>query len=273
MSESQMITLRPWPTPEFRYCFSHQLKAYASSEPEKPHIHDSYEIYINVSGDVSFLVNNKLYPVAKGDLIVTRPGDVHICVYQSNSQHEWFCLWLSCPERSPLLDFVGRGSFSNFIRFSEETRRELLRLLYRLKDAEEKGREPARTAYIFRLLALLDEREQTDSQRPELPRMMQKTLDYINKNFVNIHSVEDIASANHISCSTLSRWFRDHLQLTPHKYLEALKLSYAQRLLLEGRSVTEVCNSSGFTDCSRFISVFKSRFGQTPLQYQKSRER
>ena len=47
---------------------------------------------------------------------------------------------------------------------------------------------------------------------------------------------------------------------------------FAAKLLLEGKSVTEVCGSSGFPDCSRFISVFKNKFGQTPLQYQKHHE-
>jgi AraC-like DNA-binding protein len=142
-----------------------------------------------------------------------------------------------------------------------------------LKDAEAAGREPARTAYVFRLLTLFAEGEQTDLERPALPKPMQQVLDYINANYANLHSMDDIAEATHISCSTLNRWFRTYLQLSPHKYVEALKLSYAQRLLLEGRTVTDVCNCSGFTDCSRFISVFKNKFGQTPLQYQKCRDR
>ena len=48
--------------------------------------------------------------------------------------------------------------------------------------------------------------------------------------------------------------------------------SHAAKLLTEGRSVTEVCNSTGFSDCSRFIAVFKAKFGKTPLQYQKQRD-
>lgn len=105
-----------------------------------------------------------------------------------------------------------------------------------------------------------------------IPEDMQRVLDYINDNFIQIRSIADIVNATHVSGSTLNRWFRAHLQLSPHKYLEALKLSFAQRLLLDGKSVTDVCNSSGFTDCSRFISIFKSKFGTTPLQYQKHHE-
>lgn len=272
MSESQNIALSSWPMPQFQYCLQHQREENQPNSQEKPHIHDSYEIYVNVSGDVAFLVNNRLYPVSKGDVIVSRPGDVHICVYQAKGLHERFCFWLDCPEDSPLLAFTRRKDFSNFIRFSDDTRRELLRLLYRLQDAESSSREPARTAYVFRLLTLLNEGEQTDLERPALPKTMQEVLDYIQENFAELHGVEDIVRATHVSGSTLNRWFRNYLQLSPHKYVEALKLSYAQRLLLEGRSVTEACSQSGFSDCSRFIAVFKAKFGQTPLQYQKRRE-
>lgn len=273
MSESQNIVLSSWPAPQFQYCFSYQQGSCHADGTEKPHIHDCYEFYINVSGDVAFLVNNRLYPVKKGDVIVSRPGDVHICIYQSPARHERFCFWLQCSEDSPLLAFTCRKEFSNFLHFSDDTRRELLRLLYRLKDAEEHCREPARSAYIFRLLTLFNEGEQTEPEQPALPNSIQQVLDHINANFTQMHCVEDIITAVHISSSTLNRWFRTYLQLSPHKYLEALKLSFAQRLLLEGRSVTDACICSGFTDCSRFIAVFKNRFGQTPLQYQKHHSR
>lgn len=272
MSESQKITLHPFSNPHLQYHLSYQSLNTSSRQYEKPHIHDCYEIYINVSGDVAFLVNNSLYPVQKGDVIVTRPGDVHICVYQGESEHTCFCLWLQCTESSPLISFTQKDNFSNYIRYSEDTRKELLRLLYRLNAAEEDQREPARTAYLFRVLTLFAEGEQTELEHTTLPLEIQRVLDYINDHYTQLRCIDDIVSATHVSGSTLNRWFRAHLQLSPHKYIEALKLSYAQRLLIEGKTVTETCIRSGFSDCSRFISVFKNKFGLTPLQYQKKHE-
>ena len=272
MSESQKIFLNPFKNPNLSYYFAYQSYDGSVRHFEKPHIHDSYEIYVNVSGDVAFLVNNSLFPVEKGDAVVTRPGDVHICVYQGQTEHSCFCLWLQCPEESPLIAFTKKDTFVNYIRYSEDTRKELLRLMHRLKAAEEEHREPARTAYLFRILTLFAEGEQTEPEHPTLPIEMQRVLDYINDQYTQIHCIEDIVRETHVSGSTLNRWFRAYLQLSPHKFVEALKLSYAQRLLLEGKTVTEACNRSGFSDCSRFISVFKSKFGQTPLQYQKNHE-
>ena len=268
--EKELVALSALPNPNLQYHFLYQVRDNSLDRYEKPHIHDSYEIYINLSGDVSVLVNNNLYKAQKGDAIITRPGDVHLCINHADAPHARFCLWFQCSEDSPLIAFTKRQSFNPFLRHSEDTKKELLRLLYQLKDAQDENREPERTICLYRLLILFAEGCQTTPDHAGLPAGMQKVLDYMNENFTQIHCVNDIVKATHTSSPTLTRWFRTHLQLSPHKYMEALKLSLAQRLLLEGKSVTEACNLSGFPDYSRFISVFKNKFGQTPLQYQKS---
>ena len=57
-----------------------------------PHIHNCIEIFFNVSGDASFLVNNRLYPLLYGDAILSRPSDVHVCLFNKSHIHEHFCL-------------------------------------------------------------------------------------------------------------------------------------------------------------------------------------
>ena len=41
------------------------------------HIHDYCEVYFNVSGNVSFAVENKVYPVNTGDIIISKPNEIH----------------------------------------------------------------------------------------------------------------------------------------------------------------------------------------------------
>ena len=42
------------------------------TDPES-HIHNECEIYINISGDASFIVENRIYPVLPGSIIITKP--------------------------------------------------------------------------------------------------------------------------------------------------------------------------------------------------------
>ncbi len=274
MSQSQNIELHKLQIPEFQYHFEYQTRQYRPRDPasEPPHIHDSLEIYVNISGDVSFLVNDKLYPVQKGDVIISKPGQVHICISNKMQLHENFCFWVSCDETSPLFSFTAQKDFQSFYRFGDKKREELLDILYQFNAAETNRHELTRTYCFFRLLTFLSEAK--NKRTPEHPAMsgnMQEILEHIHNHFLDIRNIQDIADATHLSCSTLNRLFRKNLQVSPHKYVEALKLSYAQKLLLEGSSVTDACDRSGFSDCSRFICIFRQRFGQTPLQYQKNK--
>ena len=54
------------------------------------HIHKECEVYINLSGDVSFEVENRIYPISRGSVIITRPYEYHHCIYRSNALHEYF---------------------------------------------------------------------------------------------------------------------------------------------------------------------------------------
>ena len=41
---------------------------------EDSHVHSCYEIYLNVSGAVSFLHADRLYAIESGDVIFSEPG-------------------------------------------------------------------------------------------------------------------------------------------------------------------------------------------------------
>ncbi len=142
-----------------------------------------------------------------------------------------------------------------------------LNYLYELY--EKNGSKLAQTAYLLRILSILERTEQTETPQMPLPAVLQAILDDINENFISMNHISDILKKHYISSATLNRYFRKYLHTSPHEYLESQKLSYAAKLLLEGKSVTEACMNSGFSDCSRFIMHFKRKFAVTPTQYKK----
>ena len=68
------------------------------------HIHDECEIYVNLSGDVSFIVENKIYPVKPGDIIISKPFEYHHCVYHSNKLHKHFWILFSSSGNEDMLN-------------------------------------------------------------------------------------------------------------------------------------------------------------------------
>jgi AraC-like DNA-binding protein len=243
------------------------------TDPKDPrldgsHIHDCYEFYFNLTGDVSFFVNNRMYKIKKGDVIFTRRGDMHFCVYHKPTLHEFFCLWIRADEGTAIGDFIEekfRDSFYSYGEDGDKLSDELFRLTEGIENKE--GLEASASLLSFLLLAGKGGKNEGGTVHSYLPKDMQRIVDYVTDNFTEIHTVSDIAEHFYISPSTLNRRFKKYIQMSPRVFLEEKKLSYAKQLLLGGASVTDACFSAGFSDSSHFISIFKRRFGETPYKY------
>ena len=230
------------------------------------HIHSCYEIYVNVTGDVSFLHSDNLYMIKSGDVIFSEPGEVHHCIYNSPSVHEHYCLWFELDENSVASEFLSKHKIDGYIRLDEGNKKRLLSLLSELDKSEDRFEK---YVTFLEILKLMKENTFYD-EKVSLPGKMQKILEYVNEKFPEIDSVNAIASEFHVSVPTVNRWFREYLHLSPGELIKAKKLSHAEKLIRGDFSVTEACFLSGFTDCSRFITLFKKNYGMTPLRYKKS---
>lgn len=247
------------------FCF-YKDKFIEYDDPE--HIHNCYEIYINVKGDVSFLHNKNVYSIEPGDIIISAPGEVHYCIYHSSCIHKHYCMWFDADENSQISTFINKYNLTGHIRLQKSSVQDLYTLMNKF-DSETNKFE--KTLCFFELLKFIKDKN-TDyiSENPQIPDIMKNILEYIDDNYSNIHFIEEIANQFHISIPTLNRWFRQYVHLSPRKLLTAKKLSYSEKLIRKGYSVSDACFTAGFTDCSRFISLFKNKYGQTPLKYKKT---
>lgn len=228
------------------------------------HIHDQCEIYVNGSGDVSFMVEGQLYPVERGNAIITRPFEYHHCVYHSDTPHEHYWILFSAAGNEELLSpFFDRpaGAGNRIIPAQPEKLLQICRRLTEERSPLEQYRD------FFILIGLLKNGE-VPVDTP-LPENLQQILGEINRNFTAPLQIEALAGEHFISVNTLERQFKTHLGVTPSEYLRQKRLAHAAALLREGVSVSSAAEQSGFADPSRFILYFKNRFGKTPLQYKK----
>lgn len=76
------------------------------------------------------------------------------------------------------------------------------------------------------------------------------------------------------SKSYVSHLFNEKGNMTLRHYCNDLKLEYARKQI-EATSVpiTEIALNAGYNDISYFIILFREKFGMTPLQYRKHREK
>ncbi len=81
-------------------------------------------------------------------------------------------------------------------------------------------------------------------------------------------SLETLASVAGMSREHLCRVFLDLTGISPFRYLSAVRIAAAKRLLLQtGKSVTEVCFEVGYTSLGTFIHRFKAAVGRSPGQF------
>lgn len=240
---------------------------------ESAHIHSCYEIYVNVSGNVSFLVESTLYPIKKGDIIITMPNEMHHCVYNSDGIHERYCFWFDfndpCNDISKVFSKRKMGE-GNHISMNSADNKALcahIERLYSLSNAK-KTDSSSFLASCYSIFDMICSHSAAENSPPY--DFINEVMVWIDENLSEIHCAEDVAKHFFISRSSLYRLFDEQLKLTPAKYIEHKRLSLAKQLMTEEHSIKYVCEACGFNDYSHFISVFRKKFNITPYKYIKS---
>ena len=229
------------------------------------HTHKNLEIYINLSGDISFLVENRLYPMTRGDIIIARPGELHHCVYKSDSLHRFF--WLLIDIDNPILDFF-KNNNANFISPSKEIREEIIDCCFNLV----KENSSLETTYMyFRFMSLIKESINSNSEKDNnIPQDLKNILNYIDSHLSENLQIKSISKALYLSNSTIERRFSEYLNIKPTEFIRKRKMVLAVEQLRNGETVLNTALSCGYTDNSHFIKLFKEYYGITPYKFKKT---
>ena len=95
------------------------------------------------------------------------------------------------------------------------------------------------------------------------------TRHYINNNFDKELNLDLLSHIRYTSKFHLLRLFKRYYGQTPKQYLIDKRIEQAMELLKKGTNVTETCFDIGFESPSSFTTLFKSRVGLTPTEFQK----
>jgi Transcriptional regulator containing an amidase domain and an AraC-type DNA-binding HTH domain len=96
-------------------------------------------------------------------------------------------------------------------------------------------------------------------------------MTFIEYNYMNKISVEDIGDSANVSKRECLRRFKLDLHMSPFSYLTDFRIRKAARLLLETRdSIITISEACGFSSGSYFGKVFRKIMGCTPYQYRQN---
>lgn len=242
------------------------------AEAMEMHVHSECEIYIHVSGDVSFVVEDHLYAIQPGNIVITRPHEYHHCIYQKDTDHKHFVIQVSPDGNESLFRrfYQRKPGESNLLSLPPRETERLFALTRAL--AEETGSELRDYTLLFEILDLLNTAKALDAGTDLYPDVI-LTLNYINTHLAEKITVRSLAQQVYTSVNTLERHFHEKLGMTLTEYMRRIRLAKAADLLLDTPNVTEVCALCGFSGYSSFIAQFRDAYGITPLQYKKKYHR
>lgn len=106
------------------------------------------------------------------------------------------------------------------------------------------------------------------SQRRAATTTVRRAVDFIDANAHRDITVDDVASAVHMSTRGLQYAFRRTLDTTPAEQMRRARLDGAHRELSRGRAATvgDVARAWGFAHPSRFAAAYRAIYGVSPSE-------
>ena len=245
------------------------------------HAHDFLELYYFLDGSVTYYIEDQVYDLCPGDLLIIPAGKMHRPVIANeHAAYERMVLWIT-PQYLQSIDSPAGDLQKNLQKVGEHgycvpfrgdetvfVTALLKKLLYmQNNDTDPKFCAGAVELYlwtIFRSYGVIDTTHRNETQ------VIPQVIRYITAHFSEPLTLEDIAAEFFVSKSYLNRHFKAYTNSTVYAYIMALRLTHARRMLREGTPAVEAGRECGFSDYSTFYKAFKTQTGLSPQQF-KSR--
>lgn len=249
------------------------------------HHHDFYECYLFLSGDVTYLIEGKSYPLKPGDIVLVNSKELHQAYINSkDSTYERIVLWLNpsflrqlSTEETDLTQCFESAKRKNVLRMDYEWQQNIRLLMNRLILMERFqgiGRELLYKAFVTELFVYMNNLSFQENTRLDVDvkksNLIDHILEYINSHLEEDVTIDELSRYTYLSKFHLSREFKRHTGTTLHRYILQKKLIAAKELILKDIPITHVYEQCGFGDYSNFFRAFKNEYGMTPKQFQEA---
>ena len=245
------------------------------------HTHDFFEIFLILNGSVVHCVNGKKQLLDKNSLVFIRDKDVHY--YEQNEGLDCQFINLSFYKKviDSLFEYLGDG-FSKDNQLTPEkppvavlTKPEAHYIQNRLQrlNLMPNSKKNLIKAEVRALLAELFSRYMQDDQvlySRDQPDWLGSLCSAMNEKDNFIEGVPALLRISNKTHPYLCKIFKQYLNTTPIDYINSLRLSYAENLLLNtDMSILDVCLEAGFGNLSYFYERFRKQFNTTPYKFRK----
>ena len=219
----------------------------------------TYELeYFFAPGGIT-IVNGKEYPIQPGKLLLAKPGDIRC------SQLPFQCKYIHFTLSDPAVcEAVNHCTSFLTVRNPSET----AHLFQEISELHYSANPLDRLTSCAKLISLLHSLQETTIEDKSTVSQAQK---YIEANFKEDLTVEQIAEACNVSASYLHRLFRTFLHTTPGEFLLNCRISAACNFLINtSLTLGQIAFECGFHSQSYFSDCFKRKAGISPKNFREN---
>ncbi len=229
-----------------------------------PIIRNIFIVECCVEGYGSVIINGKEFTINPGDCYILLPGDTIIHTADTENPRKGYWCAIDGLDLGFIFKEAGISSSSPFA--PKELFNELCIILQKMVaewgkgDGGETLRE---TALIYEFLGILMKSKKPTANDDRIERaiglMETKYHEHLN--------IDEIAREIGLERSYFSVLFKEKTAVSPHKYLNSLRIRKACDLIeKENCSISEAAAATGFDPCN-FARIFKREMGKAPLEY------
>ena len=235
-----------------------------------PGVRDHYLIHYVVSGRGVYTIGSRSFDVGPGQLFLVWPDTV--VSYHADGETPWEYYWLgfSGPEAAALMErssITPRSPVAD-IDFGPDFRRYITEIY------DSRGRSLQSRARMLGYAYLLLSRLAETGSESLPPETAEKAAEFIENNYSDQITVDDIAAFAGASRSWLYRCFLRRFGVSPAAYLQDVRISHAKYLLRNtGLRISEVACSVGYADALYFSRAFSRCEGVSPTAFRAQGEK
>lgn len=245
------------------------------------HIHKCHEFIHVIKGQFLYTVEGTEYTLSDGDLIITKPEELHSfsfpkeCEYQREFLHIYPNFLERFPEATEILKSRNLGKL-NLIPAEKVKKYNIDKIFNEIKKyCAEPLPETDLMVLLCSVQIILKLNNIWVNDTPKYKNILRDKNTNFIYNYIDEHYMEDINAASiseaiFMSQSYASRFFKGQTGMTIKSYLNMRRITAAKNLIMEGQKITNIFARCGFKDYSTFYRAFVKYVGITPEDFKNS---
>ena len=274
---------------QFPFLVSYQKLSEYESGSFMWHWHPEIEITYVQKGTMCYKVNHMVYHLKEGDIVFNNSGALHSGTMENQKDCAYIPVtfdsrliygFFQSTVNSKYVDPVIQDSMLPAICIdqSEPWHKPFREYLLRIIDLDEKKPDFYELDITICLQSMWRLLLEHITYEPQASRensleydRIKKILSYIEENYQNKITLNDIAGHIHLCENECTRLFKRHMNTTLFAFLQEYRIERSLEFLQDDQPVSAVADKAGFSDPNYYSKVFAKIKGCSPREYRNHR--